>query len=415
MANQMIEQIEKIRCYVQSHTVKGLFFYLFIAFTLIFMIASFMTKGHSFSSILFFIDNNSFMDFFNVIYIANNDPYAEGAIYPPLTYAAFIAIGRITGIPEYINDEYFKLGQNAGMAFVIFVMVALYLMYRGIVNLSEAGSREKELTAIVIMLSLPMLFTLERGNTIIYAAAFLLFFISGYKSDNKYVKYASLLCLAISINLKIYVAIFSLLLLKKESIKDFYWTIGFSLSLLIYFVFTGGNPLEYFSNLIHWGFGGAGADLTHCVGVVSWTTLLFDPIGNRMLTDVVTYLIIGLIGLSLLLVYSINKGMDAWKTTTIMGLLLIECIGTNGVYTLLFMIPGLLLFLNSDPKLSRINVAYAMLFVCLLIPFPNDLLSLSRTNFTSLLESVSLTAMSFLIVYEELFLFLKRKKECVEI
>lgn len=132
--------------------------------------------------------------------------------YPPLAsllfkflYALFPSQYDVMYINNYITCIY--------MLFSTVCVYALVLKYIG-------DSLFSKVFAFSLLLSGPMLFLYERQNLISVALVFTLLYRVCYQSDNKYERWFALLCLAIAANIKLYPAIFGLLLIKEKRWKD---------------------------------------------------------------------------------------------------------------------------------------------------------------------------------------------------
>ncbi len=112
------------------------------------------------------------------------------------------------------------LGEKAGyyiqLYFLFSVVPLVILSYFAI-----SGTKvQKALFAAAIMLSRPVMIGFERGNSIMTALAFVMIFCLCYKSKDQLIHEIALLALACAFALKIYTAVFGVLLLKEKDIKS---------------------------------------------------------------------------------------------------------------------------------------------------------------------------------------------------
>lgn len=93
---------------------------------------------------------------------------------------------------------------------------------------------EKSFFAVAILLSRPIMIGFERGNSILWALSFVMIFYICYRSQNKLYHEIALIALAVAFSLKIYTAIFGVLLLKN---KDYKSAVRCSIYALFLFIF----------------------------------------------------------------------------------------------------------------------------------------------------------------------------------
>jgi len=157
--------------------------------------------------------SETFTDYFHTLYWAHREGRYEvwGTVYPPLI---FLFLKWVTS-NVHINDVH-ALRVVAYQH--IYWIVGIYLLLPILVLNSRLWDgwtvKQKLLTYLGIIFSIPMLFSLERGNFIFIIPVFMAFVLS-------YPGMLRKLSLAILINLKPYFFIFSLGYLVKRQWKDF--------------------------------------------------------------------------------------------------------------------------------------------------------------------------------------------------
>jgi len=112
-----------------------------------------------------FDTNDTFMDWFNTAYWANNPGAYDvwRSIYPPLSFVLLDALS----LPDcYLQSPFFArdcdwLGRSAIIAFYLIDVALVWWSFR------RADRRTAPMRAIAFGLGLPLLFTLERGNLIL--------------------------------------------------------------------------------------------------------------------------------------------------------------------------------------------------------------------------------------------------------
>ena len=164
----------------------------------------FLTNEGYLPSPFLYAKDDTFMDFFHVLFWAYDDGrYTDwNSVYPPLNFFIVRLIHFIfsEGFPtggEGVSIRESSLSVVLGFCLIYCLVPAIMLMtrlWRGF------SFREKFLTYFAILFSTPMLFTLERGNIIILVPIFLSLAIG--KTDT-----IRLACIALLINIKPYFAL----------------------------------------------------------------------------------------------------------------------------------------------------------------------------------------------------------------
>ena len=104
------------------------------------------------------------------------------------------------------------------MMFIIATSITLFILFYKLFN-----QNNKNLTLLYTLsmfITAPIIFAYERLNIILLAFIFTIYFLLYYKSENKLLRYTALVSLAIAFNIKLYPAIFGVLLLKEKRWRD---------------------------------------------------------------------------------------------------------------------------------------------------------------------------------------------------
>lgn len=202
--------------------------------------------------------NDSFMDFFNVFaLLVNNDPYAANPNYPPFIFAILRFAYCILPIGyRYPNGGELRVNTYAVIVFIVFLLTNLTIIFITISSMLKDCGKIRYLFLVSLLLSGPLIFTIERGNVILMAVAFALIFYKYYDHPSFKMRLLSYFALAISIAIKIYPAFFGLLVISKKRYKEF------ALLVLISFLFTF-VPFFFFGGIedIKSMFGGIGQSI----------------------------------------------------------------------------------------------------------------------------------------------------------
>ncbi len=243
-------------------------------------------------------------------------------------------------------------------------MVLLYEIVRNYIK--DGKGIIKVLISTAIVVSQPMLYSIERGNTIIMTLLFVLIFILYYDSDNKILKELALISLAIAASLKMTPALLGVLLLYNKQWKEAVRTViyGVVIFLLPFLFFKGGfdnialmirnmkSNLEYYTSesgctlyasLINYGFG-AGNKV------------------NSIICDVLTKI------LSIFLLATAIFYEKKWKKVLCACVVLVVLPSHSGYYCILYLIPAILLFLN-EKKHEFKDYLYLLAFLIIMCDY----------------------------------------------
>jgi hypothetical protein len=169
--------------------------------------------------------NDFFADFFNVLrYIADRDPYSNPIksygekAYFPLSYLILYPFSQLDNFNSMSLHEAWnsKIGLMSVFLFTMFSVFLLFFL------LNQLRKKYDVSPAIFVglVLSYTFFITIERGNTIMLAAAFVVFFICYYDSECKHERILAIISLALAVTLKIYPVIFGLLYFEKKQYKE---------------------------------------------------------------------------------------------------------------------------------------------------------------------------------------------------
>lgn len=187
------------------------------------------------SDVNFFRYADTGMDHFNSVqYILGNDPYGQfGTIYPPLANLVYKVFYHLA--PQSQKDHWVLGGYGSTiflrrseydlrawmptlLPFLAFIAGVTLLTYMIIVN--HNGLQLKGLLALMITVNYGYLYAVERGNIILLSMVTLLFYVAYYDSPRRCVRELALISLAISANIKLYPALFGVMLLYDRCWKE---------------------------------------------------------------------------------------------------------------------------------------------------------------------------------------------------
>lgn len=313
-----------------------------------------------------------FADTFNVMgYSSQRDVYhntmytglGEKA-YPPLTYVFTFLLSRLIGMERYwaMNDFRLMYAEPKLMIVLMLFMVITAVMVYELIRSSKTGSHAVKIgTAAAVLVSAPMLYSFERGNTIILTMFFVMIFLFYYDSENRIHKEFALLSLAVAVALKMTPAVLGILLLYKKQWKDAIRAVLYGAVIVIvpFFFFEGGleNIPQMFSNMQENLANYTSDDgCTLLASVLSFTGTA--GAGLRTGMKVLTYVVSGAF---LVMAPMFEK---RWEQIMAVSMVLIILPSHSGYYCILYLIPAILAFLNDDShKKTDVIILTAILFI----------------------------------------------------
>ncbi|MBE6817493.1 MAG: DUF2029 domain-containing protein [Ruminococcaceae bacterium] len=212
-----------------------------------------------YTDIFFVSSTDHFMDFFNPLYFSSfENPYEFkdlGAIYPPICYILYKIV--LLFVPAGEITDRFEIRENRTVV-MLFAMITMALLLATVAIIFQnlrTSHIKKWILSFCIIFSFPMLFLIERGNILLLCLALSLFFVFYHDSKNKLMSELSLIALAIAAAIKIYPAVFGILLFfeKRIDIKKIARCIlyGIAAFVLPFFLLDGLNTYKiFFANLI---------------------------------------------------------------------------------------------------------------------------------------------------------------------
>lgn len=224
---------------------KLLFITVFLFFLFLSGILSFIFHGTLITSYFFHDLDDSFMDLFNSIYNENKTLgiYPALAIIPYRILRLFVPLDFWKqNLPPRENAFLLRASLYGAIFLLIHILVFIQAFMTVLTKKIGTKTGKDILLISCIVLSGPVLYSLQRGNNIIYAMLFSLLFFVLKDSKSRLYRELSLICLAIAACLKIYPAVFGLCLLKGKQWKPAIRCIiyGFILFFLPLVFFNGG-------------------------------------------------------------------------------------------------------------------------------------------------------------------------------
>lgn len=354
---------------------KVLFITIFLFFLFLSGVLSFVFHGTLLTSYFFHDLDDSFMDLFNSIYDENKTL----GIYPALAIIPY-RILRLLVPPDfwkpdlYPRENAFLLRASLYGAVILLIHILVFIHVFMTVLTKKIGTKTFKDILLVscIILSGPILYSLQRGNNIIYAMLFSLLFVVLKDSKSRIYCELSLLCLAVAACIKIYPAVFGLCLLKDKQWKpaircSIYGVILFFLPMIFFkgglfnfFALTGN--IQNFGASNHGYSGGVFFNFS-----ISNFFLLFQRAVNKFfvhgtfqagaMIGKIVPLFVFAIGIAVF--FSLRK---KWQQELILTILCILIPGVSYFYILIFLCIPLIDYIDSQDSNIFVTILFALLF-----------------------------------------------------
>lgn len=163
---------------------------------------------------------DSFMDFFNSIQYGRK-PYTAGVIYPPLINLIYAIFGM--GIPDSVKAQgtlAYRTSLQGIVALVLFYVVAVLLYIIAWKGDSRFTNKEKIFLITATFFTLPFIFAVERGNSLLWCVPLTMLFVNNYNKKEKRKRILAIVALALAASMKMYPAFFGILLVREKKWKE---------------------------------------------------------------------------------------------------------------------------------------------------------------------------------------------------
>lgn len=395
--------------------------------------------------LLFPAPNDSFMDFFNVLAsVGSGYPYECGGLflYPPFTgllilcFTPFIPAslmdslrsGIVFGESNFslVNQSAYAIKESPyGMlALAIFMAVSIVLAAVLITAVSKGTFLKRFCVLMIMLLSAPFLFEYQRGNTILLAVIFLLFFLHFKDSPSPLLRELALISLACAAGIKIYPALFGLLLLREKRWLDSFKAVCYGLIVMfVPFVLFGGSEalfklLETLRSSTETTYG---QGLYYQVSLTNFLRVLGMQLGWPDLSVISCGKIVSYLLLALSVPAVILSGKQ-WKAIAVITFAIILVPGFNFYYALCYAVIPILFFLNEGEK-GPVGYLFAVGFALLLSPVYLGVLheiqgvsvGLFPLTVATVIQSGFCIILDLILIFEALILLRSRREPAVEL
>lgn len=377
-------------------------FFLCSLFVCIVMAAE--SGGDSWKMMMFHSGKHTdmFMDFFNSIRDGGSpNVYSErNNIYPPLCILIFRLFSKMID-PDLVSTRFeqrtlLQLDELCMMIYFLFAIICILSLCRLIesyINIKNNGKFKLQAAIIsfMVIISYPVMFCLERGNILILSVVFAMFFIFFKDSPNPVIRELSYIALACSAAIKLYPAIFGLILIIEKKYKD-------ALRLILYGIIIVAFPIVFFLDDFK----------TTTASITSLLQISALPIADEETTSVFMKLIKNLLSFATNKKSSLNfssvsvqnfifmlnlenggtvakvvcviteaiaafcafKTKSEWKRVFLLCYLMLNIPSASNSYALSFLLIPFIIFLFGTEKREKADRLYMVAFALLLTPLP---------------------------------------------
>ena len=379
------------------------------------------TDGVAMSSLVWNGDScGIFPDLFESIRDASDrKPYDGHSIYPAFAYFICWILSQFApgDKTDWATYSLSANGNIVGFFFFMFCTMALFVAgYQLLKNY-----KGKALIVLVLLSFSPgYIYCIERGNMVILTVFFLLLFVGWYDSEIQYEREIAFIALAFAASMKIYPAVFGILLLFEKNWKNVIKTLfyGITIFTIPFFMFGGLNRIgsmikniaylsgETFTDERNFGYGYKINIKNFIVAICDWLNI------DNGLCDILC--LFGTILLIASVVIIVVLVSEKWKKVWALTLLLTMLPTFSWIYNALYFIVPLLIYLK-ECKMAKINALYDIFFVLIFAPLPygyimKSLEGVNKISYSTVAVFCASCLMTFTIIVELVLKKLRHSK-----
>lgn len=355
-----------------------------IAGSLLFVTVNLLSEGRFLNSLFVGAWWNTFTDFFNLLeYVRQGDPYALSSNYTPINFLIIKTLYQLIPQSSLLTfdtpaEEVIALRNSmppmiALMLMILFGVLVTAFCLRSMLRLFSIC--EQNLFIAGVLVSGPMLFLFERGNLMFITLGALLIFFSQIDSDKRFLRTIACISLAFASAMKLYPAVFTLLLVRKRRWHDVLLVVivGLALLLMPFAVFNGiGSIMSFIDGVrdsaqVELGLG-CNYSLNNCIRIAIALVLGSNTQGNVFFSFAAL--------LITLCAYVVAK--DDWERTLALGIMCIWVPPFSYTYTLLILLPSFVLLIKSWTGRSKYQLLQLIILLALFVPFPTPMVAIAE-------------------------------------
>ena len=379
-----------------------IFKYLFIQIFGVFYYLSFFMKRGFLPAPFISDKGDTFMDFFNTMYWAVHEGRYDiwRSVYPPINFI-YLQIVRYMTIPIGFHASGFSLRNDGEFAVYFFILTSIVSsIFVTKTHLWNAVScHNKNLLLIVFLSSTPFLFTVERGNLIVYAIPFIAMLIGD-------VPVLRVISIAILINIKPYFCLVYFFYISKRQYRELLVSLFVTGSVyIISCVVMGADPLViprnllFFSNMMPFSPGAVLTGMVSSVSAYAFVSgFILEHIHNassanfvNLFSSSLKYVNYFIMMSSIVVILIRGKVIDKSIVMLVLICVILNMSITVGAYTLIFYFPLL-------PALIERRRAKIFLIMVAIIFMPLDIVKYTDAK---IVQQISYLSGSYVQVQAE--------------
>jgi len=393
---------------------KKIQFFSFAIFTAIgvFLLYSYLIRRYFHVSYPYgdflFTPKDLFMDFFNINKgLQTLNPYKGGCqSYPPFILLIAHIISVLSSNTTSSAKEMFYSFSGRLSYLIVFggmASIITVILYRKVRKASNCTVMQSLLFVCSVIMSVPFLFVLDRGNYLIFSLVFFILFCVNYETKSE----LSAVFLGLAAAIKIYPGLLCFIFLVDKRYRGFFISVASCIAVsLISMLFFEGSIIDQLRGFIH-GLSGYSSGYSNWVMDIYFTTGLSTLIKLPLLllfrfdipSTIPVMFIHATISLALIAFtfISIQKYTCAWKKIMQLTALMVFIIPNSYVYTLTFLIGPLILFILNKESFSSDKILLSLL-ITLFIPLSYIYFGRSR-NCISISIIVDIFALAGIVLF----------------
>lgn len=349
-----------------------------------------------------------FADYWHVNFIVHdNSPYyGDMSSYPPLVlvFAHFFAM--FADYSKGYETVYLTGGTGAVVSLYLFFLIFAFLYAMLLFRIFEKKGFSLPLQIALVVASfftMGLVYNFERGNFILYALLPGLFFFGYYDSKNPVLRELSFVALGIATGIKLYPALFALILLNKREFFPFMRCVAYSLLALFVPYFFLDRGLANFNQFVRWlvSFAVWQAEYGYNYSITNFLAIMASFLGGPPLAsadvnvyNLFPYLVVGI---------SLLSGLFADKKYKVfLGACLAMILFPNPsfYYSASFLILPIISFIEEKEK-NNWDVAYMVLFVLAVAPVYMGTVDAQNSLYVNqFVETFAMIGMMFLLMID---------------
>ena len=362
-----------------TNTFVVVLFILFLAFVIGLLNNPFGAQRQIFFSGM----EDFFADFFNILrYIADRDPYFNPVngygekAYFPLSYLILYPFSQLDNFNAMSLQETWnsKIGL---MSVFLFTMFSVFLLFFSLNQLRKKYDVTTSPAVFIgLVLSYTFFITIERGNTIMLATAFVIFFICYYNSECKNERVLAIISLALAVTLKVYPVIFGFLYFEKKQYREIFLSVVVTLFLVFipYLFFKRGfaNFPQQINNVM---LNSDNYNYTRMYPRFSLAHLVFYGTSIFKFSEKVIFSLSGIAQIINILVSVISIILSClinnkWLKISLLTMAVVFLPTNSGWYCGLYIFPMIVLFFATLKERAKLfNTFILVVFIIFLNPF----------------------------------------------